>query len=258
MKLKATIIGEVHDVGYRVFLTNIALEFGIDRFNVFNTFIEGKESVLCLIDAEEEILNRLKERINTKKPDGAIVEDIRYEDYKNTVPPIERCMQAFQMEHWGRAIPIMLNMIDTQKEMLGNQNQMIDKQDETLEEIRDTRREVVGKQDQMLEKQDQMLEKQDQMLEKQDQMLGKQDQMLEKQDQMLGKQDQMLGKQDQMLGKQDEMLGKQDEMLGKQDQMLGKQDETLGEIRGIRQDLKSYMNERFNYPDDFVVGSQKS
>jgi acylphosphatase len=96
MKLKVMIIGEVHDVGYRVFLTNIALEFGIDRFNVFNTFLNGKESVVCLIDAEEEILNRLKERINTKKPDGAIVEDIRYEDYKNTVPPIERCMQVLK------------------------------------------------------------------------------------------------------------------------------------------------------------------
>jgi acylphosphatase len=191
MKLKVMIIGEVHDVGYRVFLTNIALEFGIDRFSVFNTFIEGKESVLCLIDAEEETIDALKEKIDTQRPDGAIVEDIRYEDYKNTIPPIERCMQAFQMEHWGRAIPIMLNMIGKQDEMLG-------KQDETLSEIRETRREIVGK-------------------------------------------------QDEMLGKQDEMLGKQDEMLGKQDEMLGKQDETLGEIRGMRQDLKSYMNERFNY-----------
>jgi len=173
MRLKATISGRVHDVGYRVFLTNIALEFGIDRFNVFNTFMEGKESVVCLIDAEEEIIDGLKERINTQRPDGAVIEEIRYADYKNTVPPIERCMQAFQMEHWGKAIPIMLNMIDTQKEMLG--------------------------------------------------------------------------KQDQMLGKQDQMLGNQDQMLGKQDQMLGKQDETLEEIKGMRQDLKSYMNERFNY-----------
>ncbi|VUT26942.1 MAG: Acylphosphatase [Candidatus Methanolliviera sp. GoM_asphalt] len=143
MKLKATIIGEVHDVGYRVFLTNIALEFGIDRFSVFNTFIEGKESVLCLVDAEEEILKRLKERINTQIPDGAIVEDIRYEDHRSTVPPIERCMQAFQMEHWGKAIPIMMNMI-------GKQDQMLDKQDETLSEIRETRREVVDKQDETL------------------------------------------------------------------------------------------------------------
>jgi len=180
MKLKVTITGNVHGVGYRVFLTNIALEFGIDRFNVFNTFIDGKESVVCLIDAEDEIIDGLKGRINTQMPDGALVEDIRYEDYRNTVPPIERCMQAFQMEQWGKAIPIMLNMIDTQKEMLG-------------------------------------------------------------------KQDQMIGKQDQTLGKQDQMLDTQKEMLGKQDQMIGKQDQTLEEIKGMRQDLKSYMTERFNF-----------
>ncbi|VUT26548.1 MAG: hypothetical protein MASP_01569 [Candidatus Methanolliviera sp. GoM_asphalt] len=84
----------MHDVGYRVFLTNIALEFGIDRFNVFSTFLNGKESVVCLIDAEEEILNGLKERIKTQIPDGAIIEKIKYADYRNTVPPIERCMQV--------------------------------------------------------------------------------------------------------------------------------------------------------------------
>ncbi|VUT26207.1 MAG: hypothetical protein MOIL_01444 [Candidatus Methanolliviera sp. GoM_oil] len=96
MRLKAMISGRVHDIGYRVFLTNIALEFGTDRFNVFNTFMEGKESVVCLIDAEEEILNALKERINTQIPDGVIIEEIKYADYKNTVPPIERCMQVLK------------------------------------------------------------------------------------------------------------------------------------------------------------------
>jgi hypothetical protein len=36
-------------------------------------------------------------------------------------------------------------------------------------------------------------------------------------------------------------------MIDKQDQMLGKQDETVDEIKGARQDLKSYMNERFDH-----------
>ena len=74
---------------------------------------------------------------------------------------------------------------------------------------------------------------------------GKMDQSLNKQDQMLGKQDQMLDKQDQMLGKQDQMLDKQDQMLGKQDQMLDKQDDTITEIRGLRGDLKTHMDMRF-------------
>jgi hypothetical protein len=48
-----------------------------------------------------------------------------------------------------------------------------------------------------------------------------------------------------MLEKQDAMLEKQDAMLEKQDAMLEKQDSTLGEIQGLRFDMKSYMNQRF-------------
>jgi acylphosphatase len=63
-----------------------------------------------------------------------------------------------------------------------------------------------------------------------------------------GLQRQMLDKQDQMLDKQDQMLDKQDQMLDKQDQMLCKLDESrddiVGEIRDLRTDLKSSVEER--------------
>jgi hypothetical protein len=60
-----------------------------------------------------------------------------------------------------------------------------------------------------------------------------------------GKMDSTLEKQDAMLGKQDSMLEKQDAMLEKQDAMLEKQDSTIGEIQGLRYDMKSYMDQRF-------------
>ncbi len=41
------------------------------------------------------------------------------------------------------------------------------------------------------------------------------------------------------------MLNKQDEMINKQDGMIKKQDETLNEIRGLRKDLRSFVEERF-------------
>jgi acylphosphatase len=134
MKLKATITGKVHNVGYRVALTNIALQFGIERFNVFNTHIEGRQTVICLIDASDEIIEAIKQRINTEKPEKAIIESIKFEEYTYEIPPIERCMQAFQMEHWGRAIPILLSITE--------------KQDKTIEIIKDesqkTREELGG------------------------------------------------------------------------------------------------------------------
>jgi acylphosphatase len=44
-----------------------------------------------------------------------------------------------------------------------------------------------------------------------------------------------------------EMMQQQDSMIEKQDMMIGKQDETIGEIRALREDLKSFMDNRFAY-----------
>jgi len=148
MKLKITIKGKVHNVGYRVKLITIALEYGIDKFNVFNTFFDGRQAVVCLVEAEDKILEEFKKRIKDEKPEKAVVEEIRFEDYSYDVPPIERCMQAFQMEHWGKAIPIMLGMLDRQDSMLEKQDSMLEKQEETIRVIREegekTRRELTG------------------------------------------------------------------------------------------------------------------
>jgi acylphosphatase len=154
MKFKVILKGKkVHDVGYRVFLTNKALSLGVKNFNTFNMFIDGTQSVIALIEADAEIFDFFKGLINTTSPNNAEVENISIEEYTNSIPPIETCMQAFQMEQWGKGIPILVKMLEKQDQMLGKQDQMIDKQD-------------------------QMLDKQDQMLGKQDQMLGKQDQMI--------------------------------------------------------------------------------
>ena len=76
------------------------------------------------------------------------------------------------------------------------------------------------------------------------QMLNKQDIMIEKQDLTIEKQDLMLKKQDLMLEKQDLMLEKQDLMIKKQDDLLGRQDQIVAEIRSLRDDLKTFLNER--------------
>ena len=49
------------------------------------------------------------------------------------------------------------------------------------------------------------------------------------------------------------MSEKQDSMLENQDKMLEKQDETIHEIRGMREDLRSYMDKRFNRIERDVV-----
>jgi acylphosphatase len=55
----------------------------------------------------------------------------------------------------------------------------------------------------------------------------------------------MTQKQDLTLEKQDRMLEKQDRMLEKQDMALGKQDETVTEIKGVRNDLGTFIRSEF-------------
>ena len=66
---------------------------------------------------------------------------------------------------------------------------------------------------------------------------------------MLGKQDMMLGKQDMMLGKQDMMLQKQDEtidaIVGVSEKIDQSKEEIVTEISSLRDDLRSYMEEKF-------------
>ncbi|MCD6456981.1 MAG: acylphosphatase [Methanophagales archaeon] len=60
----------------------------------------------------------------------------------------------------------------------------------------------------------------------------------------LGERSVELGERSVELGERSVELGEESVEIGKK--MLEKQDETIGEIRGLREDLKTYMEERFN------------
>lgn len=112
-KLKVKITGsKVHDVGYRVLLVNKALSFGINNFNVFNTYIDNVQTVIALIEADDEVIDEFKTFITAFRPEKAIIENIYFEKYNNNVPPIERVMQSFQIEQWGKGIPILLQIAE--------------------------------------------------------------------------------------------------------------------------------------------------
>ncbi len=119
MKLKFNIEGKkTHDVGYRVLLVNRALSLGANNFNVFNTFIGDVQMVIAIIEADDEIIEEFKAFIHTTGPKDAEVESINIEEYKRSIPPIERCMQAFQMEQWGKGISILSKWLDKQDSKL--------------------------------------------------------------------------------------------------------------------------------------------
>jgi len=194
MKVKITITGKVHDVGYRVFLLNQADSLLIERFDARNVYINDKQALVVLIEGDEEQVKEFIEFVKTNKPEKAVVENIKVEEYKKPIRTIDSYRSSIMIDQLNKIIQVGVNMV---------------------------------------EKMDTMLGKQDEMLQKQDLMLQKQDLMLEKMDLMLKKQDEALLKMDQMLRKQDEMLQKQDTMLGKMDMMLKKQDETIEGLKEI-------------------------
>ena len=100
----------VHGIGYRVFLINIALELGIDKMTAYNTFLEEKEAVIAIIEGDHEQVGSFSKLIRERTPEGAQVSFVREESYKGRVPSIDRTMAAFQTEHWGKAIPILIDM----------------------------------------------------------------------------------------------------------------------------------------------------
>jgi acylphosphatase len=133
-KLKLKITGSrVHDVGYRVFLVNKALTLGINNFNTFNTHLNGTQAVIAIIEADDEAIEEFKNFVTSFTPKEAVVENVYFEEYGNLVPPIERVMQAFQMEQWGKGIPILLQMLERQDKTLEKQDKTLEKQDKMLE-----------------------------------------------------------------------------------------------------------------------------
>ena len=101
-KIKVKITGcRVHDVSYKVLLVNKALSLGVDNFNIFNAYIDGVQAVIVVIEADGEVMEEFKSFIFSTRLEKSVVDDVSFEEYRNSVPPVERVMQSFQMEQWG-------------------------------------------------------------------------------------------------------------------------------------------------------------
>ncbi len=118
MKRKIVIKGrKVREVGYRVSLINTAVNLGFDNFTAFNARVNGDQAVICLLEGDEDQIYEFIKWIQANIPERADVTSVEVEEYEGKVPSLERTMAAFQMEHWGKAIPILLDMRDEIREV---------------------------------------------------------------------------------------------------------------------------------------------
>jgi acylphosphatase/uncharacterized protein YoxC len=146
MALKITITGKVRGVGYRALLLEEADSLLIPKFEARNVKINGKEALVVLIDGDKEQIESFVRFLKENKPENAVVEEIRVEEYRGTVRDIEKFRAGFTSTQLSKIIQVGLVMVE--------------KQDETISIVKD----VSSKMDLMLKKQDEMLRKQDETI----------------------------------------------------------------------------------------------
>jgi len=86
MKQQAKITGpKVHDVGYRIFLMEAALDCGVMRISACWWEEDSSQVVVCLDEGDEARIAAFKKFIESHKPVKAEVSDITWEDYDGDV-----------------------------------------------------------------------------------------------------------------------------------------------------------------------------
>ncbi|TDA28212.1 MAG: hypothetical protein DSO00_05985 [Archaeoglobi archaeon] len=131
MALKITITGKVHGVGYRALLLEEADSLLIPKFEARNVKINGKEALIVLIDGDKEQIESFVRFLKENKPENAVVEEIRVEEYRGTVRDIEKFRAGFTSTQLSKIIQVGLVMVEKQDLMLKKQDEMLRKQDET-------------------------------------------------------------------------------------------------------------------------------
>ena len=143
MKLRITITGpKVHDVGYRPWLTELAMNTALRGFEVYNDEENGQQTVIVLIEADEQRIKRFLNIIETTQPQPATVSEVTSDEYTGDVMPVWQAATMGSFTQLNKAIPILLEMKDDLKEMKGDLKTVRKTTDATLEEIKGLREDI--------------------------------------------------------------------------------------------------------------------
>ncbi|WAM22642.1 MAG: acylphosphatase (plasmid) [Candidatus Methanoperedens sp.] len=134
VKKKIIIRGDkVQEVGYRVFLLNSALTFGIGKFYASNTNINEKPAVLIHVGAEKDIINDFYNYISENIPEDASVSNIEMQEFKGNIIDSDTYLHLIQIEQLNKGIPAIIDIRDNTGKMLEKQDKTLEKQDITIQ-----------------------------------------------------------------------------------------------------------------------------
>ncbi len=116
MKLKVTIAGpKVHDVGYRVYLSELAMRLAVRGFEVYNDDEKGQQVVIALLEGDEQRTKRFCDSVMAERPQLASVDKVRAEDFTGDVMPLWQFASINTATQMNKAIPLLLDMRDDLK-----------------------------------------------------------------------------------------------------------------------------------------------
>ena len=109
MKLKVKITGsKVHDVGYRPFLTEIAMSLALRGFEVYNDEEDGRQVVVAIAEGDEQRIGKFSSAANIHCPQLAIVDGVKSEDFAGDVMPLWQFASISTATQMNKAIPFLL------------------------------------------------------------------------------------------------------------------------------------------------------
>jgi len=139
MKLKITICGsKVHDVGYRPYLSELALSLALRGFEVFNDELNDQQAVVALIEGDDARVNRFHKMVTSTQPPLASVKRVLVEDYQGEIMPAWQFASIGTFSQMNKAIPLLLEMRDDIKEVRRNTDTI----PQVLEEVRGIREDI--------------------------------------------------------------------------------------------------------------------
>ena len=129
MKLKVKITGpKVHDVGYRPYLTELAMRLALRGFEVYNDDDDeaGQQAVIALVEGDEQRIAKFYNSAMKERPLLATVDNVKSEDFTDDITPLWQFASINTASQMNKAIPLLLAVKDNT--------------DATLEEIKAVRK----------------------------------------------------------------------------------------------------------------------
>ena len=144
MKAKRiTIKGDVHNVGYRLFLMSEAEGLCIEKFDARNVLVNREQHLIVLVEGAEEKIDRFVAFAESNYPPAASVESIEVKDYEEAVRSIDAFRQSFMVFQLTKIAQAGVGMLGKQDKTIAilesvkeDTSKMLEKQDETIKVIK--------------------------------------------------------------------------------------------------------------------------